>query len=597
MELVGLFLILVLSILTLSPSTQCTGLVGLKDEYSESLLLKPHQDGTVAGHFRFKILWSWDHQKSYWNRHYSLFPFAIGSLLTQHEVQELHFSLTNGHWKHRRWGLPVRGSMPGAELWLWFSPFHPKPQSAWKEVSSKLSAQFCTSMNFRDNAVTINPSFSFRPEGPVDENLLKNSSVFYAGLAHESTCTENLTPWKKLLPTFGRSGLASLLSATNLFDSQYISLSIDVKPVCFDQQCSRIHTELVLSLTVVFNPAANGKQSFSLYRLFGSTIQHTSPLSSSTNIYVDISDNVTGVPFELNPLPDSIVDESLRKIAVYDLNKYFETTNESDTQEEQSKQVKPFNLAVKYTKNHLYGHEVLPHTTITRSVTGYGLYSGGILTKITNRNATASRVIYTDIIPWYFRIYTHTLSIVSTKEGGNPVVMHPDSLIYIPSKDRVSPHHLELLFTLPANSITTITIDFDRSFLKWTEYPPDANHGLYGGSGILTLRSNEFADLSHSSNLTLFPGSHSNIIRLYTECLLISLPTPDFSMPYNVICLVSTVISLAFGPIHSLTTRSIKPADSGEGKGAAFSLTRLREYLKKKLLRKHSQGDCKEKNE
>jgi len=44
-------------------------------------------------------------------------------------------------------------------------------------------------------------------------------------------------------------------------------------------------------------------------------------------------------------------------------------------------------------------------------------------------------------------------------------------------------------------------------------------------------------------------------VRLHSETLLVSLPTPDFSMPYNVICLACTVIAIAFGSIHNLTTR------------------------------------------
>lgn len=49
--------------------------------------------------------------------------------------------------------------------------------------------------------------------------------------------------------------------------------------------------------------------------------------------------------------------------------------------------------------------------------------------------------------------------------------------------------------------------------------------------------------------------NRKNFFRIYGEALLVNLPTPDFSMPYNVICLVCTVVALAFGPIHNLTTR------------------------------------------
>jgi len=42
---------------------------------------------------------------------------------------------------------------------------------------------------------------------------------------------------------------------------------------------------------------------------------------------------------------------------------------------------------------------------------------------------------------------------------------------------------------------------------------------------------------------------------LRTTSLLLPLPTPDFSMPYNVIILSSTVIALGFGSIFNLLVR------------------------------------------
>ena len=42
---------------------------------------------------------------------------------------------------------------------------------------------------------------------------------------------------------------------------------------------------------------------------------------------------------------------------------------------------------------------------------------------------------------------------------------------------------------------------------------------------------------------------------MYSETLLVNLPTPDFSMPFNVICLGCTAVALAFGGLHNLTTK------------------------------------------
>ena len=48
---------------------------------------------------------------------------------------------------------------------------------------------------------------------------------------------------------------------------------------------------------------------------------------------------------------------------------------------------------------------------------------------------------------------------------------------------------------------------------------------------------------------------------LRTTSLLLPLPTPDFSMPYNVIILTSTVIAMAFGSVFNLLVRRFVTAD------------------------------------
>ena len=51
---------------------------------------------------------------------------------------------------------------------------------------------------------------------------------------------------------------------------------------------------------------------------------------------------------------------------------------------------------------------------------------------------------------------------------------------------------------------------------------------------------------------------------LRTTSLLLSLPTPDFSMPYNVIILSSTVIALAFGSIFNILVRRFVALEPGD---------------------------------
>lgn len=57
---------------------------------------------------------------------------------------------------------------------------------------------------------------------------------------------------------------------------------------------------------------------------------------------------------------------------------------------------------------------------------------------------------------------------------------------FIPGKARTRPYYLEVALRLPARSTTEICVEFDYVFLKWQEYPPDANHGFYIGAAVIT---------------------------------------------------------------------------------------------------------------
>lgn len=54
-------------------------------------------------------------------------------------------------------------------------------------------------------------------------------------------------------------------------------------------------------------------------------------------------------------------------------------------------------------------------------------------------------------------------------------------------------------------------------------------------------------------------------MRVYTEPLLVNLPTPDFSMPYNVICLTCTVVAVGYGSLYNLLTRSFQIEEPNPG--------------------------------
>lgn len=77
-----------------------------------------------------------------------------------------------------------------------------------------------------------------------------------------------------------------------------------------------------------------------------------------------------------------------------------------------------------------------------------------------------------------------------------------------------------------------------------------------------------------------FPSKEESsfFVRVYTEPLLVNLPTPDFSMPYNVICLTCTVVAVGYGSLYNLLTRSfqIEEPSPGLAKRLANIIRRLR---------------------
>lgn len=67
----------------------------------------------------------------------------------------------------------------------------------WHSLTNTLSGLFCASLNFIDETLTTQPALSF---GPDDDATKSTSQLRFGYLPHENVCTENLTPWIKLLP-------------------------------------------------------------------------------------------------------------------------------------------------------------------------------------------------------------------------------------------------------------------------------------------------------------------------------------------------------------------------------------------------------------
>jgi phosphatidylinositol glycan class T len=209
-------------------------------DYHEQLTLRPLPLSSLLASFNFRSNTSFS---DYESQNFRLFPRSLAQILQHAGTRELHLRFTLGRWDAENWGArPWDGTKEGGtgvELWaLVDAGSDEEADQKWLTLTNTLSGLFCASLNFIDETRTIRPVKSFQPEGHHSEAALAHSRLLHGVLPHEVVCTENLTPFLKMLPCKGKAGIASLLDGHKLFDASFQSMAIDVRPICArGQEC------------------------------------------------------------------------------------------------------------------------------------------------------------------------------------------------------------------------------------------------------------------------------------------------------------------------------------------------------------------------
>ncbi|XP_053681658.1 GPI transamidase component PIG-T [Sabethes cyaneus] len=521
--------------------------IQFSDMFNEEMFIKPLPDGFVYSYFQFTTRWDLNSNDSLLHTH--LVSRSLAELFHHYDIDELHLSFTNGIWRYENWGFPVLDAGPGAEVWAWFESTtvgDAEIDGKWKLLCGTLSGLFCASLSFVDSTNTFRPEFSLRPQTHRFDGQ-PAGKIRYAALPREVVCTENLTPWKKLLPCKSEEGFASLLTPDHIYTSNYNSLAVHIRKLCADKECVQFQLEVRQSLSLVQDQRLFGGKDWSIRKLFGQGLEGACILSESSRLYVD----VTHQEYEMTQKPTNII-HSTRGGASSVLYEY-------DIKEFEKKQ-RMFNVAAIDKRDpNLVSIIQAPPIYSKRFISGVGQERGRIVTRITNTHWTELNLLIFENIPWFVPIYLHTLKIKRNDERIIPKVVK-----YVPGRQRERPTQLELAVTIPARCTIELSIDFDYIFLKWQEYPPDASHGHYMQPSIISVLlpiGRNYTALPQEAALfrDTFNATQPNgyFLQIRTEALLLTLPIPDFSMPYNVICLACTVVALAFGPIHNISTKKI----------------------------------------
>ncbi|KAF8509714.1 GPI transamidase component PIG-T [Hysterangium stoloniferum] len=499
------------------------------EQFEEELHVRPLQDGRVYTNFVFKILLKNAVPRSANTlgsedeaQHYTVFPLALGQIIREYAVTELHLSLNAGKWDYASWGYPDNPSVgSGAELWAWMGEGDEKRVSIsfdarWQGLRNALAGLFCASLGELDERRTTSPVYAFQPDGDLPAESMNLAYAFHPS---ENICTENLTPFIKLLPCKSRSGIASLLNPHRLFDADWHGMSIRVLWRADEG------VEVQLGVQAVFDPIrlrGQQKRDWDFPHIFDRTITRACPVAYSSTIRVDLP--LSG-PYTLTPDPITAGNGT----AVFDVM----SAN------------KPLDVSLLYLNEAHFTYPVDPSPqtdlSIARSHTGTSQAHGRFHVTLTNSLNHPQRVAYLETPPWIIKFYLHTLT-VTVDQDPRPRKDIIQKLTYIPTSSNL-PTLFEPTLILPPNSTVHLTLDFDKTFLRYTEHPPDAQRGWDLPPAVL---------IPLSSNGSSAPPS---LPRMYTNTLLVDLATPDFSMPYNVIIMTCTLIAMFFGNVFNLLTR------------------------------------------
>ncbi|CAI2354693.1 unnamed protein product [Caenorhabditis sp. 36 PRJEB53466] len=328
----------------------------------------------------------------------------------------------------------------------------------------------------------------------------KSEKVFkrYGVLSGETTCTENLTRLRKLLAC-KENGLSTLLHPSKLYNSVYHSSHLYAEQKCAKNTC---HAKMEVGVSVVMrNPSHKTQRHWSLGDVFDRKLGSQCKVARSSRIEV------------IGPVGQvtSTDVQNLTKISGSD----------------------PFEIYIPVV-------DIAKKQPVVKAWSSQGGFEQqhGVLTVHITNDATASDVQVSQIIPYYVHL---RYSQVHWKCDGNGLPRVEKTLKN--SKHAEAPTLLQYKMRLAERQTCELVIPFNKQLLKLDQYPPDANHGMHIPAATV------FVHKSSAPSYTI----HSNAI-------LVLLPVPDFSMPFNVICFVATAFALVFGPIQLYSTLFLAPA-------------------------------------
>lgn len=425
--------------------------------------------------------------------------YALLKQVQKFYVIDMELSFTQGRWHYENWGgyEPIssrNAKPPGVELWAIFDVPPKDVDSSWRGLTHSLSGLFCASINYLESSTAYStPEWGFQPS---------NGSLRYGTLPREAVCTENLTPWLKLLPCRDKAGISVLMDRPSIYRGFYHSQRLRLRAPKYGSSGTGSAIMLEQTLTVVLQPS-NQRTSFdprvsrlqpswSMSSLFGRKISGACALAKTSNVYLHLEKNLIAIlqgmqqenfqaeaessphqssldssAFELSDHPDEIIkevkdlqDDGLSHIYKFSLGRLTDS--------------RPFDLGLRWKKPVVWSCKELP-LRVSRFLMGSGNERGAIAMTLTSTEQNeeftlvsgasevcALTVNVFQVVPWYIKVYYHTLRISVDGELQLAADVF-EKLRVSPSEDKVSPGVLELVLRLPCDfKSAALTVEFDK---------------------------------------------------------------------------------------------------------------------------------------
>lgn len=498
------FLFIALTSLLVLASHAIGSSTSKRDDFTENLYIQPLPDGYVYYNFEFTT------KTTAKNSHFELFPRPIAQLATESGIDELYVTLTQGRWLRETWGpAPNNTETPtGAEMWAWWPTSSTVSNitlsERWSTLRNAISGLICASFSTMNDELSSSPSPIVQSGISAKTLSTTKRECIHGSLPKEATCTENLTPWVRLLPCRDRAGVGALLNPLHLFDVSYHAMS-------FRALNDPVEGTVTLKQTLSIVKKRNSNQQ-NLSDMFPLLAHQTRP---------DPRGGVRACP---------LASESIITVAGS------ESRNLADEKDS-------VNFVIPEASK-----KVNNDVTVHRFVTGHGQVGGGLRTVVRNlRESGSVKVVLFQSFPFFVRPYFSSLTATL---NGAPVTLGSvegaAARVAITSNNNsATATTLEITTEIPALSELAVEISFETVFLHFMRHPPDANRGWDLPAGIVIV-------------LPDAPGKQAR--KLCSEEILLSLPTPDFSMPYNVIMFSSTVVAMFYGGLMSMSMRRMSVA-------------------------------------